>query len=135
MKIVPVGTVPFPPFLKQIRFIFLALIVACASSCSSTVSKNPNDYVGEYVFKPYNSDTAQFADFVILKKDFKAVEIRFSKKSGQISTTEKGWYLYNSSDKGSEIVIGDFGHPIEGSGATIKLQNNYDLGMYYEKVR
>jgi len=32
-------------------------------------------------------------------------------------------------------VIGDFGHPVEKSGATIPLQNNYDLGMYYEKIR
>lgn len=109
--------------------------VLFAMGCSSPVSINPNDYVGEYVFKPYNSDTGQFADFVILKRDLTALEVRFSKDSGQTSTTEKRWSIYSRGTKDKEIVIGDFGHPIEGSGAKIKLHNNYDLGTYYEKVR
>jgi hypothetical protein len=118
---------------KWLAFLFFAVLSATA--CSSAVSTNPNDYVGEYVFTPYNSDTAQFADFVILKKDFTAVEIRFSKDSGQVLTTEKRWSVYSSNTKDKELVIGDFGHPIEGSGVKIKLHNNYDLGTYYEKIR
>jgi hypothetical protein len=117
------------------RRMWCALVLLCSSACSSTVSRNPEDYVGEYVFRPFNSDTEQFADFVILKKDLKAVEIRFSKQSGQVVTAEKRWYLDSPSNKRTQLVIGDFAHPVEMSGRTIKLRNNYDLGTYYEKVR
>lgn len=120
-------------FMK--RRMWCALMLLCSSACNSTVSRNAGDYVGEYVFRPFNLDTEQFADFLILKKDFKAVEIRFSKQAGQVATVEKRWYLDTPNNKGSQLVIGDFAHPIEVSGRTIKLQNNYDLGTYYEKVR
>jgi hypothetical protein len=111
-----------------------ALLVFLAMGCSSAVSTNTADYVGEYVSRPFNSNISPFADFLILKADSKAVEIRVSRNSGQVTTTEATWSLDR---KGTDVAlaIGDFSHPIEGRGAKIKLHNNYDLGMYYEKVR
>jgi hypothetical protein len=91
-------------------------------------SKNPSDYVGAYVFKPADANPGEFADFVILKSDHTAVEIRFSKNTGQISTTKKKWYLSHTT--GENVVIGNFSHPVEGSRSTIKLGINDDLDRY-----
>ena len=85
------------------------------------------------MFRPNNSTPGDFASFVILKDDQTAVEIRFSKATGQISTTNKNWYLSHTT--GDNVVIEDFSYPIERSRLTIKLGINDDLGQYYEKVR
>ncbi len=123
------------------RFATLALFlvtVGCslgllvAAGCSSSVSTNADDYVGEYVFKPSNARPGDFADFLILKKDRTAVEYRFSKETGEIVTSQKAWYL--SYTTAQNVVIGKFSHPIERSGSTIMLKIN-DVGQYYEKVR
>lgn len=110
-----------------------AMPVLFLSSCGSTASTNLNDYVGEYVFKPSNATPGDFASFVILRKDQTAVEIRFSPRTGDISTTQEKWYLSHTT--GGNVVIGKFSHPIERSGSTVKLGINDDLGQYYEKVR
>ena len=121
--------------MKRLWCVLAAVTVVYSGGCSSTSSKSPDEYVGECVFKPYNSDTDGFADFVILKRDLKAIEVRFKKKSGQVSTEEKAWYVSSPPGGQIQLVIDDFGHPVEKSGATIRLQNNYDLGMYYERIR
>ena len=110
----------------------LFLLIIALAACSRPVSTNNDDYVGEYIFTPVNADPGKFADFVILKKDHSAVEIRFSKNTGQVVTAETQWHL----DPGlnEELVIGNFAHSIEGPRATIKLGIS-DAGEYYEKIR
>jgi hypothetical protein len=101
--------------------------------CNSTASTNSDDYVGEYVFKPSNSAPGDFASFLVLKKDHTAVEIGFSKETGQVTTKETKWDLSNRN--GEYVGIGNFSHPVEGSKSRIKLGINDDLGQYHEKVR
>ena len=103
------------------------------SGCSPAPSMNPNDYVGEYVFIPADADPGDFANFVVLRRDRMAVEVRFDKVTGEISTTKKKWYLLHSYN--DDVVIGKRGYPIELSGSLIKLNINGDLGKYYQKVR
>lgn len=110
-----------------------AVIALSLIACSSAGSTNLSDYVGEYVFKPSNAAPGKFASFVILRRDQTAVEIRFSPQTGNISTTQEKWYLSHTT--GENVVIGEFSHPIERSGSTVKLGINDDLGQYYEKVR
>lgn len=117
-------------YLIQV-FVFAAMFAAIG--CNSTASTNPDDYVGEYVFKPTNSSPGDFANFLILKKDHTAVEIKFSKETGQVTNTETKWDLSNRN--GEYVGIGNFSHPVEGSSTHIKLGINDDLGQYYEKVR
>jgi hypothetical protein len=116
---------------KWLACLFFSML--SATGCSSAPSTNPNDYVGEYVFKPSNASPGDLASFVILKKDQTAVEIHFSKDTGQVQTTQTKWYLSHTT--GENVVIGDFSHPVEGSRSAIKLGINDDLGQYYEKVR
>ena len=68
--------------MKRLWCVLAAVTVVYSGGCSSTLSKNPDEYVGECVFKPYNSDTDGFADLVLLKRDLKAIEVRFHKKIG-----------------------------------------------------
>jgi len=119
--------------MKRSILICLSLILFAVLGCSSSASTNPSDYVGEYVFQPFDSDPGKFADFLILKRDFTAVEIRFSKTTGQVTTTQTKWD--SSSRNGEYVGIGDFSHPVEGSRSKIKLGINDDLGQYYVKVR
>lgn len=108
-------------------------VLLFGASCKPAASTDPNSYVGEYVFQPYNVDPGKFADLVILKADFSAVEIRFSKDTGQVTTNQTKWAL---SYRDEEFVeIGNFAHPVEGAPPAIKLGINGDLGQYYEKVR
>ncbi len=109
------------------------MIELFATGCGSAVSTDLNDYVGEYIFRPSAGSPGKFASFVILKKDQTALEIRFSRQTGEVSTTQERWYL--SQTTGLNVVIGGFVHPIEESGSNIKLGINSDLGQYYEKVR
>lgn len=111
-------------------FLFAAL---SATGCSSAVSTDPNDYVGEYLLTPSSVVPGEFASFVILKKDHTAMEITFSKETSQISTVQKNWYLHRGTDE--EVVIDKRGYPIERTRSKIKLVINGDLGQYYEKVR
>jgi len=118
--------------LTNLFFILLTI------GCNTEVSIDPNDYVGEYVFRPFYSkseDTERFASFLILKKDFTAVEIRTLPDFENVMVYEKKWRLFTHPGIEPRVSIGDRGHPIEKSGKVIKLINNYDLGMYYEKVR
>jgi hypothetical protein len=47
----------------------LAAMMLAAASCDSGVSRNADDYVGEYVFMPANAAANNFPTFIILKKD------------------------------------------------------------------
>lgn len=119
--------------MKWYRYACLVFFLSVASGCGSTVSTNPRDYVGEYVFRPSYSDPGQFASFVVLKNDQSAIEVRFSEETGEVQTKQKKWYLDHTT--GENVVLGDFSAPIERSGSTIRLVINGDLGQYYEKVR
>lgn len=101
--------------------------------CDSNISSNPSDYVGEYVFRPSVDVPAQFANFLILKGDQEAVEIRFDKNTGQVQSKIEKWYL--SRTTGQNLVIGSFSCSVEGTRSAIKLSVNDDLGQYYEKIR
>jgi len=119
--------------MKKLWLTCLLFAAFTVSGCSAAVNTNPNDYVGEYIFQPSDTTPGKFASFVILKSDHTAVEIRFSKDTGQVQTTQSKWYLSHTT--GENVVIGSFSHPVEGSRSTIKLGINDDLDQYYEKVR
>ena len=116
------------------RFVgwILVLIVGLAA-CGSKPSANPSDYVGEYVFRPSSGVPQQFSNFLILKTDQEAIEIKFDKETGQVQTKREKWYL--SRTTGQNLVIGNFSCSVEGSGSAVRLSVNDDLGQYYEKVR
>jgi hypothetical protein len=118
--------------MKRKLVISCCLAVLCTVGCSSTASTKPSDYVGEYIFTPFNTVPGDFASVVILKGDQTAIEFRFARNTGQVQTTQKKWYLSHTT--GENVVIGNFSHPVEGS-RPIKLGINGDLGQYYEKVR
>ncbi|HEU5231587.1 MAG TPA: hypothetical protein VFU50_01920 [Terriglobales bacterium] len=125
--------------MKKINVLLAVVFFSCGmflASCSSQVSTNPADYVGEYVYRPDFSDPGKFASFIILEKDHTAIEIRFIKATGEVVQSQRKWDLYHSSDtKEEHLGIGDFSHSIEGSMPHVKLGINDDLGQYYEKVR
>lgn len=100
--------------------------------CGSAPSTAPSDYVGEYVFKPNNAGTGNFADFVILRSDHIAIEVRFSKGADRAANTQESWYLTHTT--GENVVIGNYSYPVEVSRSAIKPGIN-ELGQYYEKVR
>jgi hypothetical protein len=110
------------------------------TGCGSPVSKNPSDYVGEYVYNPINHpvDTfpEPFASFVILKRNHTAVWLRFVKSTGQVLITERKWrLLYVPGANEEDVLIGSLGLAIERSGSTIRLRISDDVDEYYEKVR
>jgi hypothetical protein len=120
--------------MKRYLIIGLLFAVCIASGCSSPASKDPNVYVGEYLLTPSSVVPGEFASFVILKKDITAVEITFSKETGQITSQQMNWYLQQGTGQ-EDVVIGKRGYPIELSRSKIMLTINGDLGQYYEKVR
>ena len=119
--------------------VFMAIAGVAVTGCNSPISMNPDDYVGEYVYKPSNHPLEtipqQFASFVILKQNHVAVEIRFVKSTGQVVTTEERWYLNPRGSLTDALVIGHFSAPIKHSGSTIRLLIDDDVDEYYEKVR
>jgi hypothetical protein len=120
--------------MKQYLVASLLFALGVAVGCSSRASKDPNDYVGEYLLSPSSVVPGEFASFVILKKDLTAMEITFSKETGQITSQQMNWYLEQGTGQ-EDVVIGKRGYPIELSRSKIMLTINGDLGEYYEKVR
>ena len=119
--------------MKRYLLVCFSLAFFMVLGCNSPASTNPDDYVGEYVLTPSSVVPGEFASFVILKADRTAVEIRFSKATGEISTVQKSWHIDHGTDE--EVVIDRRGYPIERSRSNIKLVINGDLGTYYTKVR
>jgi hypothetical protein len=119
--------------MKHYLVACFSLVLFVVFGCSSPASANFVDYVGEYVLTPSSVVPGEFASFVILKADHSAVEIRFSKLTGEISTVQKSWDLDRGTDE--EVVIDRRAYPIERTKSTIKLVINGDLGTYYTKVR
>ena len=111
----------------------LVLVAVIFAGCGSKPSTNSSDYVGEYVFRPATSVPKQFSNFLILKTDQEAIEIKFDKETGQVQTKREKWYLSHTT--GQNLVIGRFSCSVEGSRSAIRLAVNDDLGQYYEKVR
>jgi hypothetical protein len=89
--------------------------------------------VGEYVFRPTIPVPAEFADFVVLKENQEAIEIRFDKGTGEVTTKKTRWSLSRTTSQ--NVNIGGFSCPVEGSRKNIRLGLNDDLGQYYEKIR
>ncbi len=120
--------------LTKRKFLACSLFATLFATGCGSVSTNPTDYVGEYIFTPYYTDPGDFASFVILKQDHTAVEVRFSKATGQVKTTTEKWELdYDAKDHYTSLGIGNFSHSVERSGSTIKL--GISDGEYYEKIR
>jgi hypothetical protein len=119
--------------VTRARFLSLYFIVFVLTGCASAASSNPGDYVGEYVLRPNNSSPPSgFGDFLILKPDHVAVEIRFDKGSSQVETTQEKWYLWHGA--GENLALGKFSASVEGPPSDIRLVIN-EYGQYYEKVR
>jgi hypothetical protein len=110
----------------------LAAMMLAAVSCDSEVSRNADDYVGEYVFMPANAAANDFPTFIILKKDGSTVGMRFYKETGTVLTTQDPWYLQYATEQ--DVVIGKFSYPIHRSRSATRLVIN-EVGQYYEKVR
>jgi hypothetical protein len=119
--------------MKNFFVVCFSLVLFVVFGCSSPASTNLVDYVGEYVLTPSSVAPGEFASFVILKADHSAVEIRFSKLTGEVATVQKSWVLDRGTDE--EVVIDRRAYPIERTKSTIKLVINGDLGTYYTKVR
>jgi hypothetical protein len=102
-------------------------------SCSEKVWSDPRSYFGEYVFMPINTSPGKFANFLVLRADQSAVEIRVDEKTGKVQDNQENWHL--SYTTGLNVVIGDFSHPVEHTRSSIRLVINGDLGEYYEKLR
>ncbi|MFI5127216.1 MAG: hypothetical protein ACHQJX_10360 [Candidatus Acidiferrales bacterium] len=120
--------------LRQYLLVALLSVAFAAIGCGAAPSTNPDDYVGGYAFTPHDANRGQFADFVILGRSGKALEIRLSKTNEQVLFTDQSWHLEPGWHQ-EDIVIAKRGYPIERSGTTIKLGINDDLDEYYEKVR
>jgi hypothetical protein len=114
--------------------ILLICVVGTAlTGCSSDARSNAADYVGEYVFRPTIPVPAEFADFIVLKENQEAIEIRFDQRTGEVTTKKARWFLSRTTSL--NVTIGDFSCPVEGSRKSIRLGLNDDLGQYYEKIR
>jgi hypothetical protein len=120
--------------LVTARWCYGVLLACLLTGCAADVDTRSSDYSGEYVFTPHQDPPAQFADFVVLRPDGVALEVRYSRSSGQITTTQTRWAVAGNTP-GQKVIIGDFGHPIEGKGPNSRLFVNYDLDQYYQKVR
>lgn len=122
---------------KFLSAVLLAVgLCGCGAWLDNTnpnVSTNPDDYVGAYVFMQKNISPGKFADFVVLKKDGTAIEIRFLRNTGQLVTTQTTW-RFDRGFHAVDLVIGDFAHPIEHSPPDVRLGINSDLDQYYERV-
>lgn len=128
------------PTATSARAAALFLSFAALSACSRA-STNASDYVGEYVFTPGQTagddcpSGADCADFVILRADGAAIEIKRSDSKPGVSVAETMWKVQNTIPGQPQIAIGDFACSVEISGRTIRLGIDGDLNEYYEKVR
>jgi hypothetical protein len=109
----------------------LLFIAFAEAGCDSHVSTNPNDYAGEYIFNPSDLALGEFASFVILRQDLSALEVRYSKTTKAITTTQESWYL--SRGTGEELRL-ESEYQIDKSGSSISLNINY-VSQYYKKIR
>jgi hypothetical protein len=134
MKTCPVADTTFRKSRPLRALVVSTLVVVVLSACSSAPSNNAEEYVGEYVFYPHGQSAGDSADILILKKNSAAVELRFSKESGEIATADKTWRLRQTSE-GPMMSIGNFGHPIQLIRNEIRLGIAADFRTYYEKVR
>lgn len=97
------------------------------------MSSNPVEYVGEYVLMPNDGTQVQFADVLILKKNYTAVGVRLSRETEQVLTSKTKWSLNHTNTE--NVNIGEFSYPIERTGSSIILSINDDEHLRYEKIR
>jgi hypothetical protein len=125
------GSKPIARFLTLLCIGLPLFLQFC--SCSKNASSDPGVYVGEYAYMPTNTSPGKFANFLVLRSDQSAVEIRVDEKTGKVQDDQAKWYL--SSTTGVNVVIGDFSHPVENTHSSIRLVINGDLGEYYKKLQ
>jgi hypothetical protein len=119
--------------MKSVILLVFASFMIVLAGCSSAVSTNPADYVGDYIFTPHMEVPQEFADALILNKDFSAIEVKYSAVSKQIVTKSVSWHLDRGTNE--EVVMDGRAYPIEKHYSSIRLVVNGDLGQQYEKVR
>ena len=119
--------------MRRVLLLCVFVAIFAIAGCSREPSKNPDDYVGEYVLLPSTVAAGPQASFIVLKKDRTAFEMTFVRSTGQVTTGEVPWYLQRGTDQ--ELVIDKRSYPVERTGAVVKLVVNGDLGQRYEKVR
>lgn len=112
----------------------LLLSVLILTGCGGRATTNVSDYVGEYVYTPHQPPPDRFANFLVLRADGTAVEVRYSRSSGQLSTVEKRWSVVGS-PTGPIVNVGDFSHTVTGTGQRLQLVINDDVDESYQKVR
>ncbi|HEV2314748.1 MAG TPA: hypothetical protein VGR94_05545 [Candidatus Acidoferrales bacterium] len=106
---------------------------AWLDSTNPNVSTNADDYVGAYVSMQKDISPGGLADFVILEKGGSAIEITFSRATGQLATVQTTWRFERGFHQ-EDVVIGNRGYPIEHSPPDVRLGINSDLDQYYERV-
>ena len=105
------------------------------SACSQESRSGNIDYAGEYVFSPGSEEIPSgTANYLVLRSDGTAAELHYDRPTGRIKVKESLWKSEDGSS-GPEIVVGDRGYPIDASNQRVRLYVNYDLDMYFEKVR
>src|SRR6185437_7683350 len=123
--------------IRRSAIICILFAVSAVSGCDSgsavLVSSNPVEYVGEYVLMPNDGTHVQFADVLILKKDYTAVGVRLSRETEQVLTSKTKWSLNHTNTE--NVNIGEFSYPIERTGSSIILSINDDEHLRYEKIR
>ena len=88
------------------------------------------DYVGEYVFIPGHQELRGRASYMIFKKEGTAIEIRFVRETGEVSTTA-GRGSLNRTGVGEMLILDGYEQSIQQTGHGIRLVINSDFGMYY----
>jgi hypothetical protein len=59
------------------------MVADATAACDSPVSTSANDYVGQYVLRRYHGEIDGFADFLVLKSDHTASQIRVERTTGE----------------------------------------------------
>jgi hypothetical protein len=120
--------------VANLRYIPLVLLAGLALACGQPPSTDPIAYTGEYIFTPHQKPPPGASDFLVLRSDGTAIEVRYSPDSGQLSTIQTQWAI---SEKGPTlgVNIGDFRHSVKGAGSDIRLYINDDLNEFYQKIR
>ena len=116
-------------------FVALTFVLAGCDDSDGLSSRKPQDYIGEYVFMPLNSDTDGLANRVVLNGDGSAVEFMASgANANSVISRRTKWRLYDFQGH-PELVVADRGYKIVSTKDRIRLQINTDLGTFYEKVK
>ena len=119
--------------LVSVVSILAALSVACDPlPPSEAVSREPSDYVGEYIFKP-DIDPGSRPSLIVLRKDGSAIEVCRDKTTGAVTTATKPWQLLRNGR--DQLGLADESMHIIKSGSRLRLYVSVDVDEFYENVR